>query len=185
MRPVIALLTDFGTPDHYAGTMKGVMLGICPDVTLVDITHDIPPHDVLGGRAAAGGGLQVFSRRARSSSRSSIPASARRAAARRRHRRLPLRRARQRRADAGPARDAGEEDRRADRAPLRAADRQPHVRGARSLRAGRRLARQGHPALGARPAGRRLPAARHPAAGGRRRRACAASSCASIASATW
>src|SRR5207247_1569788 len=47
-RPVIALLTDFGTRDHYAGTMKGVMLGICPDVTLVDISHDLPPQDVLG-----------------------------------------------------------------------------------------------------------------------------------------
>lgn len=48
-RPVIALLTDFGTCDHYAGTMKAVVLGICPDVTLVDISHDIPPHDVLTG----------------------------------------------------------------------------------------------------------------------------------------
>src|SRR4029453_4269460 len=49
MRPVIALLSDFGTRDHYAGTMKGVMLGICPDVTFVDITHDIPAHDVTAG----------------------------------------------------------------------------------------------------------------------------------------
>src|SRR2546429_2683826 len=48
-RPVIALLTDFGVRDHYAGTMKGVILGICPDVTLVDISHDVPPHDVLAG----------------------------------------------------------------------------------------------------------------------------------------
>src|SRR5439155_23227528 len=46
-RPVIALLTDFGTRDHYAGTMKAVVLGICADATLVDISHDIPPHDVL------------------------------------------------------------------------------------------------------------------------------------------
>lgn len=46
-RPTIALLSDFGLRDHYAGTMKGVMLGIAPDVTLVDISHDIPPHDVL------------------------------------------------------------------------------------------------------------------------------------------
>ena len=45
-RPVVALLTDFGTRDHYAGTMKGVVLGICPDATLVDISHDIPSHDV-------------------------------------------------------------------------------------------------------------------------------------------
>ena len=49
MRPVIALLSDFGTRDHYAGTMKGVMIGICPDVTFVDITHDITPHDVMEG----------------------------------------------------------------------------------------------------------------------------------------
>ncbi|MBM3777032.1 MAG: SAM-dependent chlorinase/fluorinase [Acidimicrobiia bacterium] len=47
-RPLIALLTDFGTRDHYAAAMKGVVLDICPDVTLVDITHDIPPHDILG-----------------------------------------------------------------------------------------------------------------------------------------
>jgi S-adenosylmethionine hydrolase len=46
---VIALLSDFGSREHYAGTMKGVILGICPDVTLVDITHDIPPHDVMHG----------------------------------------------------------------------------------------------------------------------------------------
>jgi len=46
-RPVIGLLTDFGTRDHYAGTMKAVILGICPEATLVDITHDIPAHDML------------------------------------------------------------------------------------------------------------------------------------------
>ena len=45
-RPIVALLSDFGGRDHYAGTLKGVVLGICPDVTLVDISHDIPPHDV-------------------------------------------------------------------------------------------------------------------------------------------
>jgi S-adenosylmethionine hydrolase len=46
-RPVIALLSDFGVRDHYAGTMKAVALGICPEATLVDITHDVPAHDVL------------------------------------------------------------------------------------------------------------------------------------------
>jgi len=46
-RPIVALLTDFGTRDHYAGTMKGVVLGLAPDASLVDITHDVPPHDVL------------------------------------------------------------------------------------------------------------------------------------------
>ena len=48
-RPVIALVTDFGTRDHYAGTMKGVALGICPDATLVDVTHEVPAHDVGAG----------------------------------------------------------------------------------------------------------------------------------------
>src|SRR5438094_10658147 len=48
-RPVIALLTDFGSRDHYAGTMKGVALGIRPDATVVGITHEVPPHDVMAG----------------------------------------------------------------------------------------------------------------------------------------
>ena len=48
-RPIVALLTDFGTRDHYAGTLKGVVLGVCPDATLVDIGHEIPAHDVLAG----------------------------------------------------------------------------------------------------------------------------------------
>src|SRR3954469_12577621 len=59
-RPVIALLTDFGTRDHYAGTMKGVVLGICPDVTLVDLTHDIAPHDVLGGALELAAAYKYF-----------------------------------------------------------------------------------------------------------------------------
>src|SRR5690348_16903808 len=45
-RPVIAFLTDFGTRDHYAGVLKGVVLSIVPDVTLVDLSHDLPAHDV-------------------------------------------------------------------------------------------------------------------------------------------
>lgn len=48
-RPVIALLTDFGLADHYVAAMKGVMLAICPEATLVDISHEIPPQDILAG----------------------------------------------------------------------------------------------------------------------------------------
>jgi len=48
-RPTVALLTDFGTRDHYAGALKGVVLSVCPDATLVDIGHDIPAHDVIAG----------------------------------------------------------------------------------------------------------------------------------------
>lgn len=60
MRPVIALLSDFGTRDHYAGTMKGVMIGICPDLTLLDITHDITPHDVIEGALQLAASYRYF-----------------------------------------------------------------------------------------------------------------------------
>ena len=59
-RPVIALLTDFGTRDHYVGTMKGVVLGICPDVTLVDISHEVAAHDVLGGALELAAAYRYF-----------------------------------------------------------------------------------------------------------------------------
>jgi len=49
MPSVIALLSDFGLRDHYVGTMKGVIVGIAPDAVLVDLTHDIAPHDILQG----------------------------------------------------------------------------------------------------------------------------------------
>src|ERR1051326_2095619 len=59
-RPVIALLTDFGTRDHYAGTMKGVALGICPDATIVDISHDLPAHDVLAAALELAAAYKYF-----------------------------------------------------------------------------------------------------------------------------
>lgn len=45
-RPIIALLTDFGGHDQYVGAMKGVMLSINPRVSIVDITHDVAPHQI-------------------------------------------------------------------------------------------------------------------------------------------
>jgi len=45
-RPVITLLTDFGSLDHYVAAMKGVMLGICPGAHLVDISHEIAPYAI-------------------------------------------------------------------------------------------------------------------------------------------
>jgi S-adenosylmethionine hydrolase len=43
---VITLTTDFGTSDAYVGVMKGVILGINPNVQVVDITHAVPPQDI-------------------------------------------------------------------------------------------------------------------------------------------
>ncbi|HYJ46468.1 MAG TPA: SAM-dependent chlorinase/fluorinase, partial [Pyrinomonadaceae bacterium] len=46
---LITLLTDFGTADYFVGAMKGVILSINPDARIVDITHEVPPQDVLSG----------------------------------------------------------------------------------------------------------------------------------------
>ena len=59
-RPIVALLTDFGTRDHYVGTMKGVIAGLCPDAQLIDITHEIAPHDVLGGALELAAAYRYF-----------------------------------------------------------------------------------------------------------------------------
>jgi S-adenosylmethionine hydrolase len=59
-RPVIALLTDFGLRDHYAGSMKGSILDVCPEATLVDITHDVPPHDVMAGAMELAAAYRYF-----------------------------------------------------------------------------------------------------------------------------
>ena len=46
---VISLLTDFGSRDAFVGSMKGVILGINPTVSLVDLSHEVPPQDILAG----------------------------------------------------------------------------------------------------------------------------------------
>ncbi len=48
-RPIITLLTDFGVHDAYVGAMKGVILDICPDAVIIDITHHVRPFDVRQG----------------------------------------------------------------------------------------------------------------------------------------
>ena len=48
-KPVITLLTDFGTKDHYVASMKGVILSINPRCILIDITHQVSPHDIPEG----------------------------------------------------------------------------------------------------------------------------------------
>ena len=52
MRPIITLLTDFGTADGYVAELKGVLLSAAPDVTIVDLSHEIPPQDVESARLA-------------------------------------------------------------------------------------------------------------------------------------
>jgi S-adenosylmethionine hydrolase len=58
--PVITLTTDYGTNDHLVGTMKGVILKINPDVTIVDITHNVTPFDLLDGALTIGAAYSYF-----------------------------------------------------------------------------------------------------------------------------
>lgn len=44
--PLITLLTDFGTADYFVGAVKGVILSTNPDARIVDLTHEIPAHDI-------------------------------------------------------------------------------------------------------------------------------------------
>jgi len=47
--PLITLLTDFGNRDAFVGIVKGVILGICPPARIVDLTHEIPPQQIVPG----------------------------------------------------------------------------------------------------------------------------------------
>lgn len=59
-RPIITLTTDYGTNDHLVGALKGVILGINPEVQLVDITHGVISFDVLDGALAVGNSFKYF-----------------------------------------------------------------------------------------------------------------------------
>jgi S-adenosylmethionine hydrolase len=59
-RPLITLLTDFGTSDHYVAAMKGVMLGICPEARFVDITHEIEAYAIAEAAYTLGQAWQCF-----------------------------------------------------------------------------------------------------------------------------
>lgn len=48
-KKIIALLTDLGSKDFYVGAMKGIIYSICPEVTVVDITHQITPYNLQEG----------------------------------------------------------------------------------------------------------------------------------------
>ncbi len=47
--PIVTLTTDFGLADHFVGVMKGVILGIAPDATIIDISHMIAPFETTEG----------------------------------------------------------------------------------------------------------------------------------------
>src|ERR1700756_542752 len=54
-RPVLVFMTDFGTANDSVAICKAVMLGIAPDVRIMDITHQVTPFSIEeGARFLAG-----------------------------------------------------------------------------------------------------------------------------------
>jgi S-adenosyl-L-methionine hydrolase (adenosine-forming) len=45
----IALLTDFGYRDHYAGVMRGVIASIARGAPVIDVTHGVPAQNLVAG----------------------------------------------------------------------------------------------------------------------------------------
>jgi S-adenosyl-L-methionine hydrolase (adenosine-forming) len=48
-KPILTLTTDFGLTDHFVGVMKGVILSICPQAQIVDISHEVTPFAIAEG----------------------------------------------------------------------------------------------------------------------------------------
>ena len=52
-RPIV-FLTDYGMTDEFVGVCHGVMVGIVPDVRVIDLTHAVPRQDVMHGALTLG-----------------------------------------------------------------------------------------------------------------------------------
>jgi S-adenosylmethionine hydrolase len=64
LRPFpLAILTDFGYRDHYAGVMKGVIATIAPGANFIDITHGIEPQCTVAGAIALRESWRYFPKR--------------------------------------------------------------------------------------------------------------------------
>ncbi len=59
-RDTISFLSDYGTSDEFVGVVKSVMRTIAPHVTVIDLTHEIPPHDVRAGGLALARAVQYL-----------------------------------------------------------------------------------------------------------------------------
>ena len=62
-RPIVTLTTDFGLSDHFVGAMKGVILGICPQAEIVDISHEVKPFAIPEGAYLVAQAYQYFPRK--------------------------------------------------------------------------------------------------------------------------
>ena len=63
MNSPIAILTDFGYRDPFVGIMKGVISGINPKATLIDLNNHIPPGDIQRAAITLWGSRHYFPKR--------------------------------------------------------------------------------------------------------------------------
>ena len=47
---ILTLTSDFGFSDVYVGVMKGAIAQVNPSLTVIDITHEIPPQHLAAAR---------------------------------------------------------------------------------------------------------------------------------------
>ncbi|MGA8186104.1 MAG: SAM-dependent chlorinase/fluorinase [Terriglobia bacterium] len=59
-KPIISITTDFGEDDHFVGVMKGVLLSINPDATIVDINHRVNSYDIFDGAYSLSQSYHLF-----------------------------------------------------------------------------------------------------------------------------
>lgn len=59
-RPPIVFMTDFGLIDDAVAICKGVMLGIAPDATIVDLSHDVTPYAVADAARFLAGAAEYY-----------------------------------------------------------------------------------------------------------------------------
>ena len=59
-RPIVTLTTDFGTRDFYVAALKAAMLRRCPDLRMIDVTHEVPRHDILCGSITLERAIDAF-----------------------------------------------------------------------------------------------------------------------------
>lgn len=49
---ILTLLTDFGLSDAYVGVVKGAIAQVNPNLTVIDLTHQVPPQSIAAARFA-------------------------------------------------------------------------------------------------------------------------------------
>jgi S-adenosylmethionine hydrolase len=62
-KPILTLTTDFGLSDHYVAAMKGVILSICPQAQIADISHEVKPFAITEGAYVIAQAWRCFPRK--------------------------------------------------------------------------------------------------------------------------